>query len=116
MPLCGPSSISPDFVPDFYNEKIAGPGNFKEEKQKSIDKDPVLAGFTLPSYPSKDPPYPGLLYEQNVLLEGMTSSLGQDKDAKDFDHITFPRVFWNIFALCSISFHYLKRCFFSPYT
>jgi len=56
---------------------LAGQGSFKEEKQKSIGKDPMLAGFTLPSHPSNDPPYPGLQYEQNVLLKGVTSP-GQD--------------------------------------
>lgn len=55
---------------------LAGQGSFKEEKQRSIGRDPMLAGFTLPSHPSKDPPYPGLQYEQNV-LKGVTSP-GQD--------------------------------------
>lgn len=72
---------------------LAQQGSFKEEKQKSIGKDPMLAGFTLPLHPSNDPPHPCLQYEQNVLLKGVTSSPGQDKDAKGFHHITFPRVF-----------------------
>lgn len=37
----------------------------------------MLAGFTLPLHLSDDPPHPGLQYEQNVLLKGVTSSPGQ---------------------------------------
>lgn len=78
--------------------ELAGQGRFKEEEQKSIGKDPMLLGFTLPSCPSSL-----VSYERNVLLKGVTCSPGQGKDAEDFSHRTFPRVFQEILTFYSAS-------------